>query len=303
MRLAKILQQKIRYLITNNTLTNIVSLVGKMKSIHVNLQNVLIEIRSKIKTHRDIYKRLEYAVRKDVILPLLQALEWNIWDSTEVYPEFSVPGSRRVDYALCVNNNPKILVEVKNLAKKPEDYLGATKSYMDKGWTPYAIITNGARWIFIRYRNKMDIDFDITTGRIDHVSTKLVSILSKESISNLPYIWMPPPSWTKPQVITIRWNSSEEQTFETKSWMDGWRQIVTWLIQEEIVNEKPIYFENRRCIIAGNRIPFVEPKKIERGYWSENKKDPKTVWIDLYFLLTKYLSDDVSLEADWFESW
>jgi hypothetical protein len=267
----------------------------------ISLEKVLHEIRNRVSKYKEIYECREFAVRKDIILPILQAVGWQIWDSSEVFPEFGVQGSYRVDYALCIDENPRMLLEAKNLSENPEEWLEDLRFYMELGWTPYALLTNGARWIFVQYKDKVFLDIDIMHGPIDQVSKRLRENLSQQSILAFQYVWMPPPSWTKPEAITINWGDSESKSFETISWMDAWRQCCSWLISEGIINETPIFTENERYIIAGNSRPFTEPKRIEKGFWVENKKDPKQVWKDLFLLVTTYLSSDASIEADWFE--
>jgi hypothetical protein len=57
--------------------------------------------------------RNEQAIRETVVLPILQALGWKIWDPTSVVREYAL-GARRVDYAL-TSTPPQmqVFIEVK----------------------------------------------------------------------------------------------------------------------------------------------------------------------------------------------
>src|SRR4030042_3201261 len=59
----------------------------------------------------------EEATKNAMVMPFLQVLGYNIFDPTEVIPEFTadigVKKGEKVDYAIAFNNEPTILIEVK----------------------------------------------------------------------------------------------------------------------------------------------------------------------------------------------
>lgn len=89
----------------------------------------------------------EAAVSQGVVLPTLNALEWPVFDTAVVIPEYSVEG-RRVDYALChPANRPAIFVEVKRVGLAE----GADRQLFEYAFhtgVPMAILTDGQEWSF-----------------------------------------------------------------------------------------------------------------------------------------------------------
>lgn len=107
----------------------------------------------------------EEATKHSLVMPFLQILGYNIFDPTEVIPEFTadigVKKGEKVDYAIAFNNEPSILIEVKSARTvlQPKTisqlfrYFGVTKS-------KFAILTNGIQYQFFsdfEEKNKMDI--------------------------------------------------------------------------------------------------------------------------------------------------
>jgi hypothetical protein len=100
----------------------------------------------------------EEATKTSLVLPFIQMLGYEIFDPTEVVPEFTADvGTKRgekVDYALMQQGHPAILIECKKLDDNLEDaatsqlvrYFGVTAAH-------FGILTNG-----ITYRFFSDLD-------------------------------------------------------------------------------------------------------------------------------------------------
>ncbi len=87
----------------------------------------LLDFISKLKVDKNISFYNEAATKQAVILRLLSLLGWNLFESEEICPEYSV-GSKLVDYSLRINKVNKVFLEVKKiseeLAKHQEQLLG-----------------------------------------------------------------------------------------------------------------------------------------------------------------------------------
>ncbi len=100
----------------------------------------------------------EEATKNALVMPLINALGYNVFDPTEVVPEFTadvgVKRGEKVDYAIMQDGKPIILFECKsakaNLAKEHASQLYRYFSVTD---ARFAIITNG-----ITYRVFSDLD-------------------------------------------------------------------------------------------------------------------------------------------------
>ena len=94
----------------------------------------------------------EAATKQFIVLPILTALGWdyaNI-DTLEVWPEFRVGNSNKVDYALQAEGKPLIFVECKRWnasieLAEPQDQIAR---YIFQEGVDIGIITNGKEWDF-----------------------------------------------------------------------------------------------------------------------------------------------------------
>lgn len=89
----------------------------------------------------------EQSISQGIVLRLLSALEWPVYDTQLVIPEYNIKG-RRVDFALCARaNKPVIFLE----AKQQGNILGADKQLFEYAFhagVPFAIVTDGKEWHF-----------------------------------------------------------------------------------------------------------------------------------------------------------
>lgn len=89
----------------------------------------------------------EAAVSQGVLLPILHALGWPVFDTSTVIPEYSVEG-RRVDYALChPAKQPCVFIEVKKVGLSQ----GSDRQLFEYAFhigVPMAILTDGQEWSF-----------------------------------------------------------------------------------------------------------------------------------------------------------
>ncbi|MCX8155268.1 MAG: hypothetical protein N3J91_02245 [Verrucomicrobiae bacterium] len=102
------------------------------------------DIREGLRAGR--YKN-EASVSQGIILRLLNALGWAIYDTTIVCPEYN-SGNGRVDFALChPPSKPVVIVESKDIGNA----VGAEKQLFEYAFhhgIPMAILTDGQEWSF-----------------------------------------------------------------------------------------------------------------------------------------------------------
>lgn len=89
----------------------------------------------------------EQAISQGVVLPLLQELGWDTWDTSVVWPEYkTVEG--RVDFALChPASKPADFIEVKQPGKAEESVRQALEYAFHAG-VPFIVLTDGKTWSF-----------------------------------------------------------------------------------------------------------------------------------------------------------
>ncbi|HEY9630263.1 MAG TPA: type I restriction endonuclease [Coleofasciculaceae cyanobacterium] len=109
----------------------------------------------------------EEATKQALILPFFDALGYDVWDPTEVRPEYISDAAtkksgqfEKVDYAVSINGTMVILVEAKARSQRAEAHDGQLHRYFT--WTESAkvgIVTNGVDYRFftdLRRDNIMD---------------------------------------------------------------------------------------------------------------------------------------------------
>lgn len=109
----------------------------------------------------------EEATKMGLIVPFFNALGYDVFDPTEVIPEFIADFAikksgqlEKVDYAIAINDVIVMIVEAKARDKKPDAHDGQLKRYFNGLLTTkVAIVTNGVEYRFftdLRHENVMD---------------------------------------------------------------------------------------------------------------------------------------------------
>jgi predicted type IV restriction endonuclease len=97
--------------------------------------------------HAAQFRGGEQAIRETVVLPILQALGWDVFDPASVVREYSL-STRRVDYALSVSPPAvNLLIEVKALGNSD----GADRQLFEYAYhegVQFAVLTDGREWNF-----------------------------------------------------------------------------------------------------------------------------------------------------------
>ena len=130
------------------------------------------ETLTKILDQRSILgNRDERAVEIAVILPLLHQVGWDTGKMDEIYPQSPVDSGGKVDYALQIGGEVRILVEAKRwnspLEKDEENQL---TGYCRQAKPNLAALTNGNRWkLYLPPKGRKNdaklrlfLDFDLT---------------------------------------------------------------------------------------------------------------------------------------------
>ncbi len=89
----------------------------------------------------------EQAISQGAVLRVLQELDWDIYDTTAVWPEFQT-GEGRADFALChPPSTPAVFIEVK-APGKAEDGIRQALEYAFHTGAPFVVLTDGRTWSF-----------------------------------------------------------------------------------------------------------------------------------------------------------
>ncbi len=129
----------------------------------------------------------EAATKQAIILPILASMGWSIWDIKEVVPEYPVQKGR-VDYALQINGEPKVFLEVKKIGEDLERHQEQLLQYAFARGIPLAVLTNGIGWWFYlpllqgSWEQRKFYTIDLYDQASQSVAARFEQFLGKQSV-------------------------------------------------------------------------------------------------------------------------
>ena len=160
--------------------------------LYEDLRNLAEQIKK-----RQAHVKGEEATKQALVLPFLQVLGFDIYDPTEVKPEYIADFAKKkssgqfekIDYAITLKGEPAIFVECKAVDVAVEDHDGQLARYFNS--TPsvkLGVLTNGIQYRFftdLRNQNIMDatpfLEFNIL--RLTDREADLIRPFTKESFN------------------------------------------------------------------------------------------------------------------------
>jgi hypothetical protein len=141
----------------------------------------------------------EEATKMALVTPFLQTLGYDVFDPTEVVPEFTcdigIKKGEKIDYAIMMNNEPVMLIECKPMGKKLDLYEGQLIRYFTVSKAKFAVLTDGVIYNFytdIEKPNIMDetpfitIDLNnLRNNQIDELKRFHKTQFNAENILNI----------------------------------------------------------------------------------------------------------------------
>jgi hypothetical protein len=116
----------------------------------------------------------EEAAKTAFIMPFIQALGYDIFNPSEVVPEFiadiGIKQGEKIDYAIMKDNQPILLIECKGVLSNLDVHGSQLFRYYATLKAKFAILTNGIEYRFfadLQEKNKMDLKPFLTVSIID----------------------------------------------------------------------------------------------------------------------------------------
>ncbi|MDZ3830728.1 MAG: type I restriction enzyme HsdR N-terminal domain-containing protein [Sphingopyxis sp.] len=150
----------------------------------MDLEAKLADLAKVIREHREVLLT-EEAAKNALVMPFIQALGYNVFNPSEVVPEFTcdvgTKKGEKVDYAICNDGKVSILIECKPVnAELNLNHASQLFRYFSTREARIAILTNGVEFKFfsdIDTPNKMD-EKPFFTFQLDAVKKADVRTLS-----------------------------------------------------------------------------------------------------------------------------
>jgi hypothetical protein len=140
----------------------------------------------------------EEATKNAFIMPFLQALGYDVFNPTEVVPEFisdiGLKKGEKIDYAIFKDGSPTILIECKHWAQNLNIHDGQLLRYFHVSKAKFGLLTNGIVYRFysdLVAANKMDekpfLEFNINEikdNQVEELKKFHKTVFDAESITN-----------------------------------------------------------------------------------------------------------------------
>ncbi|MDD3404931.1 MAG: type I restriction endonuclease [Paludibacteraceae bacterium] len=138
----------------------------------MDFKDAVLQIADRYEKNKDNIAT-EEATKNSLILPMIQALGYNIFEPQEVKPEYTcdapTKNGDKVDYAIFQSGKPILLIECKHCAVNLDAHDKQLYKYFTPSKARFALLTNGVRYKFftdLERSNIMDekpfLDIDIT---------------------------------------------------------------------------------------------------------------------------------------------
>lgn len=204
--------------------------------------------------------KTEEATKTSLIMPLIQALGYDVFNPEEFVPEFiadvGIKKGEKIDYAIMDSGNPVILIEAKCVHEELSKHDSQLFRYFGTTKAKFAILTNGIEYKFytdLEERNRMDMKpffiFNLLEFRdndIYEVAKFRKNVFNVENVlttaSELKYTseikHFLTEQWEEPNDEFIKFVLSDVyQGIKTKKVIDNFRDIVKKSLTQ-FVNER-----------------------------------------------------------------
>ena len=154
----------------------------------MNTTNELTGLSEKFVSYRRMVLT-EEATKMALILPVISALGYDIFNPAEVIPEMVCDlsnNSDKIDYAIVIGGKPSILIECKMAGIELDRYVRQTAKYFVASKARFAILTNGTEYRFytdLNNKNLMDSNAFFTVNLL-HPTQNELKFMSKFSKDN-----------------------------------------------------------------------------------------------------------------------
>lgn len=153
------------------------------------IEDKIKKLQSKIAIVKDRLET-EESTKTALVLPFIQLLDYDIFNPTQVLPEFNCDIAKgkgeKVDYALLIKNKVEIIIECKGFGVNLAPHKNQLSRYFVSTKAKYAILTNGILYQFytdLDNKNLMD-EIPFFQFSLENYSASDIEILEQFMLSN-----------------------------------------------------------------------------------------------------------------------
>ena len=146
------------------------------------LNDLVVELNTKVDQHREILQKSESATRYCLIDPLLTALGWDLSDPAQVLTEYN-SGHGRADYAMVPGGGPpSLVVEAKSLLTPTAKGIAQSINYCLQDGIKYFVVTNGDDWEVYETHRPVPMEEK-------RVTAFKISDMSQSTVMGMLWLW------------------------------------------------------------------------------------------------------------------
>lgn len=144
---------------------------------------------NRIKVDSNLLTVSEAQTSQGIVLPVLSHLGWDIFETTEVTPEYTV-GGRRVDFALRIQSANKVFLEIKKTSENLDNHQEQLVYYAFQQGVKLAILTNGITWQFYlpleegSWEQRRFFTIDLLGQAVEDAIEKFENLLARSGIES-----------------------------------------------------------------------------------------------------------------------
>ena len=163
----------------------------------------------------------ESATKQGVVLRLLSLAGWDVFNVSEVTPEYTV-GTKRVDYALRPESHNAVFVEVKRNGENLEGHQQQLLEYCFQQGVKLAALTNGRTWwLYLplqtgSWEQRRFLTIDVESQEPEVVEQRFIEYLSEAKVSTGE-------AFSNAEELV---RSQQRTEITGKAIIEAWRQIV-----------------------------------------------------------------------------
>lgn len=153
------------------------------------MNDKLTTLFNRIKADSNFLTVSEAQTSQGIVLPILNNLGWDVFDTSEVMPEYSVAG-KRVDFALRIQSQNKVFLEIKKTSEDLEKHHEQLVYYAFQQGVKLAILTNGITWQFYLpleeggWEQRKFFTIDLLEQSVEDAIEKFENLLLRKNIES-----------------------------------------------------------------------------------------------------------------------
>jgi len=217
----------------------------------------------------------EENTKRKIIEPLVELLGWDIL-SADVELEYSVQigsGTKKVDYALKIEETPVVFIEAKGadtqLTSSNEDQL---RSYMRQVGVDWGLLSNGREFAIFRrdYASNRPNEISLAEFTLEEIADKKqpLSALSKDSLES-----------GKSRQIAEKIEAVQQAVRALRAEKEGIAEDVTRVVTEEIGETASQQVENEAKNFVDDLIATLETQADENVVEDPPKPEPESAFV------------------------